>query len=100
MIPLDKNVVQNLSSSTSFFKPTAIENEIQMLIRAKERQKIELQALIQHNLTKHLKKKENEEKSSFLRYKNYESKNTLSKTNMCKLYLISKYKIFVYNYYI
>ncbi len=38
--------------SNNAFKATAIEKELQILEKAKERQKIQIQALIQHNLNK------------------------------------------------
>jgi len=43
--------------------PTAIEHEIKNLEKAKERQKIEIQAIIQHNLNKQQKFKEMQDKS-------------------------------------
>jgi biotin-(acetyl-CoA carboxylase) ligase len=47
-------------------KPTAIEKELKEIDKIKERQKIELQALLQHNLANYFKQKENEEKSKIL----------------------------------
>jgi biotin-(acetyl-CoA carboxylase) ligase len=47
-------------------KPTAIEKELKEIDKIKERQKVELQALLQHNLANYLKQKENEEKSKIL----------------------------------
>lgn len=41
---------------------SAIENELKQIDKFKERQKVELQALIQHNLDKFVRNKENEER--------------------------------------
>ena len=57
-----------------------------MIEKFKEKQKVELQALIHHNLTSHIKKKENEEKSKLIIQKSLE-KGIFNKTNS------SKYKI-------
>ena len=63
----NQNHNQNYNQSQSQIqKPTAIENEIKLIDKFKERQKIELQALIQHKLSLHFNKKENEEKSKIL----------------------------------
>ncbi len=53
----------------------AIEKEIKELEKAKERQKQELQVLIQHNLNSLLKKKEIEEKVSPSKYRIQETKS-------------------------
>lgn len=60
--------------SINAYKATAIENELKMLEKARERQKIEIQALIQHNINKQHNKKEIEEKVSPLRYRFSDSK--------------------------
>jgi len=60
-MPLSKSI---FNKDGVFYNPTAIENEIKNLEKAKERQKIEIQALIKHNLNLQHKQKEIEEKAS------------------------------------
>ena len=48
-------------------KSTAIENELKFINKIKEKQKVELQTLLQHNLANYLRNKENEEKSKKFR---------------------------------
>lgn len=63
-------------------RQSAIEKEFKQIDKFKERQKIELQALIQHNLMKHIKKKENEEKARLISQRTSIEKGLFNKTNM------------------
>lgn len=67
-MPLNRSMYENP------LKATAIEMEIKMLEKAKERQKIEIQTLIQHNLNRQQKKKQLLHKGSPSKYKVTESK--------------------------
>jgi hypothetical protein len=55
-------------------KATTIDMEIRMLEKAKERQKIEIQTLIQHQINRQQRKKMLEDKGSPSKYKISESK--------------------------
>ncbi len=55
-MPFNKSIYENP------LKATAIDIEIKMLEKAKERQKIEIQSLIQYNLQRQQRKKQIEEK--------------------------------------
>jgi hypothetical protein len=52
--------------------PKAIENELKIIEKFKEKQKIELQALIHANLSDHINIKKNEEKSKIIIQKSLE----------------------------
>lgn len=70
-----------LSSSSNALKATAIEKELKMLEKAKERQKIQIQALIQHNLNKQHQIREIEIRSSPNKVKSREMKTGIINCN-------------------
>ena len=86
-------------SSLQVEKPTAIENELRQIDKFKEKQKVELGALIQHNLANLIKRKENEEKS--LKYKQgpHNERSSFNRTNTSKInnYKFKKIKNYRYD---
>lgn len=68
-------------SSSNAFKATAIERELKILEKAKERQKIQIQALIQHNLNKQHQLREIEVRSSPNKLKNGDFRTSIINCN-------------------
>lgn len=90
----EKNLSISMNKTNKI--PIAIENEFKQIEKFKEKQKVELQALIHHNLTAHIKKKENEEKSKHILQRSLE-KALLNQINTRKIIILS-FKLIKYFY--